>query len=121
LAGEHGRDVFAVPSNIFNVAGRGANRLIQDGAKLVMGAEDVLAELEMAHEFAETRTQAKAVVGGNDEENRLLALLGSDALHVDDLVRLSGLPAATVISTLTILELKGLARNIGQMQYILSR
>ncbi len=121
LAAEQGRDVFAVPSNIFNMAGRGANRLIQDGAKLVMGVEDVLAELEIAHEFAETRTQTQAAVPENDDEGKLLALLGPDALHVDDLVRLSGLPTATVTSTLTILELKGLARNIGQMQYILSR
>jgi DNA processing protein len=54
-AAEHGRDVFAVPSNIFNQAGRGTNRLIQDGAKLVMGAQDVLDEIDLAHTQVETR------------------------------------------------------------------
>lgn len=116
-AAEHGRDVFAVPSNIFNQAGRGTNRLIQDGAKLVMGAQDVLDEIDLAHTQVETRSRTEAVVPANDTEAALLDLLSHDPIHIDDLVRLSGLPIATVSSTLTILELKGLARTVGSMQY----
>lgn len=120
-AGEQGRDVYAVPSNIFNPEGRGVNRLIQDGAKLVMSAKDVLDEIEMAHTFVETRTVAEQVAPANDTETELLDLLSNDPLHIDDLVRLSGFSVATVSSTLTILELKGLARTVGTMQYSLAR
>ncbi len=118
-AAEQGRDVFAVPSNIFNPEGRGTNRLIQDGAKLVMSAEDVLDEIETAHTFVQARAVAQAVAPADDTENTLLELLSYDPIHIDDLVRLSGLPVATVSSTLTLLELKGLARSVGAMQYSL--
>lgn len=117
---EQGRDVFAVPSNIFNQAGRGTNRLIQDGAKLVMSAQDVLDEIDMAHMQVEAKTKTEAVAPANDTEAALLDLMSHDPIHIDDLVRLSGLPVATVSSTLTILELKGLARTVGSMQYSLT-
>ena len=66
LAGEQGRDVFAVPHNIFNPEGRGANHLIQDGAKLVMGADDVLEEIDAAHQFVEVSTKAAAIAPENE-------------------------------------------------------
>ncbi|MEL6151427.1 MAG: DNA-processing protein DprA [Chloroflexota bacterium] len=121
FAADQGRDVFAVPSNIFNKEGRGTNRLIQDGAQLVMGAGDVLDAIDMTHLIRETRTQAEQVAPANDTETALLNLLSNDPIHVDDLVRMTGLPVATVSSTLTLMELKGLARTVGYMQYSLPR
>jgi DNA processing protein len=112
--------VFAVPNNIFNPAGRGANRLIQDGAKLVISAQDVLDEIQIAHTKIETRVQTEAAAPADATEASLLELLSHDPIHIDDLVRLSGLPVATISSTLTLLELKGLARTVGSMQYSLA-
>ncbi len=54
-AAEQGRDVFAVPGSIFNSAANGTNRLIQDGAKLVLTVEDILDELNIAHRKVEAR------------------------------------------------------------------
>ncbi len=118
-AAEQGRDVYAVPSNIFNMEGRGTNRLIQDGAKLVMSAADILEEIEITHTIRETSITTHETVPPSDDEGRLLQLLSNDPIHIDDLVRVSGLPVAAVSSTLTILELKGLARAVGRMQYAL--
>lgn len=120
-AGEQGRDVFAVPSNIFNIQGRGVNRLIQDGAKLVMSAADILAELDIAYQFIETRTETEAVAPADDTESQLLGHLTADPLHIDELARITALPIQTVTSTLTLLELKGLARSVGNMQYTLAQ
>jgi len=121
LAGEQGRDVFAVPSNILNQSGRGTNQLIQDGAKLVRDASDILEEINTSHQHTQMRTQTQAAVPGNEQENAIIALLSNDPIHVDEIARRSNIPVATVTSTLTILELKGLARTTGPMQYILSR
>ena len=56
-----------------------------------------------------------------EKEARLLEQLSADPVHVDDIARLCGLPIAVVTSTLTVLELKGLARSTGPMQYTLAR
>jgi DNA processing protein len=119
IAGDHGREIFAVPGNIFSAMSSGTNRLIQDGAKLVMNVDDILNELEIAHQVVETRTKTERIAPANATEAQLLRHLGTEPVHIDDLVRLSGLPIATVSSTLTLLELKGLARTAGHMQYCL--
>lgn len=120
-AAEQGREVFAVPGNIFSPMSGGTNRLIQDGAKLVMTVEDILEELNLAHTSVQTSVVAERIAPANETERRLLDHLGADPIHVDDLTRLCGLPVAVVSSTLTILELKGLARMVGHMQYCLVR
>ncbi|MBC8170405.1 MAG: DNA-protecting protein DprA [Anaerolineae bacterium] len=119
MAAEQGREVFAVPANIYNPMGAGANRLIQDGAKLVMGIEDILDELNIAHEMVTTRTRTEQVIPANATEATVLQYLSADAVHIDEIIRLSGLPTPVVSSTLTLLELKGLAQMVGHMQYSL--
>jgi DNA processing protein len=123
-AAEQGRDVFAVPSSLLNPMGMGTNRLIQDGAKLVMGVEDILSELNISHDNLSHRTVIEQAVSyntaANDTEALLLTHLSAEPIHIDDLARLCGLPMATVSSTLMLLELKGLAQMVGHMQYNLT-
>lgn len=118
---EQGKDVFAVPNNIFNPMGTGANRLIQEGAKLVMQAQDILEDLNITYEQHSTQRQASAIVPEDPNEARVFAQLDHEPLHVDEITRLSGLDAPTVAATLTVLELKGLAQNCGAMQYCRTR
>jgi len=117
FAADQGRVVFAVPANIYNPMGRGTNRLIQEGAKLVMEIQDILDELSIAHDMVEVRAKAEEIVPANDTERRLLQHLDADPIHIDDLARLSGLSIEIVSSTLTILELKGIVQMVGQMRY----
>ena len=116
-ANEQGRDVFAVPHNIFSKTGRGSNRLIQDGAKLVMRVSDVLDELNITHLNTQTRIKTEQVQPENQVETMILKQLGADPIHVDAIVRQTQLPTATVTGTLALLELKGLAESAGPMQY----
>lgn len=120
-ANEQGRDVFAVPHNIFSKTGRGTNMLIQDGAKLVMRVSDVLDELNLSHINTHTRIETEKVQPENDIESQILNKLGADPIHVDELVRLTKLQTQQVTSTLAILELKGLAEPAGPMQYCRAR
>ena len=116
-AGEQGREVFAVPHNVFSLTGRGGNRLIQDGAKLVADLNDILEELDVSHIKEQTRVQAERLQPANDTESAILEQLGADPIHVDVIVRQTQLPTAAVTSALTMLELKGLAESAGPMQY----
>ena len=65
--------------------------------------------------------EMQAVIPDNDEERTLLKLLSHEPCHVDDLIRESELPTTVVSSTLMMMELKGMIRMIGGMQYILAR
>jgi len=118
---EQGREVFAIPANIFNPMGTGTNRLIQEGAKLVMRASDVLDELNINYTKHETRVKTRAVAPDTDIEKQLLHYIETDPIHIDELIRISGLSTEEVTATLTILELKGLAQMVGQMQYCRTR
>jgi DNA processing protein len=115
-AAEQGRDVFAVPGNITAQGSTGTNRLIQDGAHPVLGAQDVLDELELARvtDYVEARQSLPSV---NDVERILLEHLSGEPLHVDEICRSAGMPVAQVSSTLAMLEIKGMVRRVGAMTY----
>jgi DNA processing protein len=121
FAAEQGRDVFAVPGNIYNRSSIGTNRLIQDGAKLVQDVNDVLAELNL--HLVPQQLELRELLPENETEAALLALLeaGGEARHVDELCRLSGLAVATVSGTLVMMELKGMVRLVGPMTYARER
>ena len=116
LALDENREVFAVPGSVFAPMSRGPNALIQQGAKLVRDAEDILTELNLMR--APQQLELRTVLPVDGTESALLALLGAEPLHIDEITRVSTLPAATVSGALAMLELKGLVRGVGGMQYI---
>lgn len=116
---EQDREVFAVPGNITSPASRGTNSLIQEGAKLVQNVEDVLEELNMM--MVQEKTAVQMAMPESAEEAQLLGNLTHQPMHIDDLTRRVELPSALVSSTLTLMELKGMVRQVGGMQYVLAR
>lgn len=118
-AAEQGRDVLAVPGNIFNKGSEGANRLIQNGAKMVLSVEDILEELNITS--LGQQAEARAVIAEDETEAQLLSYLSPEPIHIDELQQRSGLPIAKVSGTLTLLEIKGLVRQVGGMNYVLAQ
>jgi DNA processing protein len=118
-AAEHGRDVFAVPGQIFAAGSAGTNRLIQDGAKLVTETADVLTELNLT--MVAEQSQARQVLPESAIEAAIYAELSGEPVHVDDLGREVGMPIAEVTSTLALMELKGMVRQVGGMKYVVAR
>jgi DNA processing protein len=116
---EQGRDVFAVPGSILSHHSDGPNSLLKEGAAPITGVDDILSALDLTR-LPEQQT-ARAVLPANATEGLLLQLLTNGPLHVDDLGRYSGLPIHEVSSTLTMMELKGLVRQVGPMQYSAAR
>ena len=116
---EQGRDVFAVPNSIYSPGSVGVNKLIQDGAHLVTNVQDILMVLNLF--LVPQHVEVQAALPDNSEERTLLALLSHDPRHVDEIIRDSGLSTTTVSSTLMVMELKGMIRQLGGMQYVLAR
>jgi DNA processing protein len=117
---EQNREVFAVPGSIYSPNSRGTNKLIQDGeAKLTLTVEDVLAELNLS--MASHQIEMTEIIPADETEGVVLRLLTAEPAHIDELRRESGLPVAAVTSALAMLELKGLVRQVGRMNYVRAR
>jgi DNA processing protein len=115
---DQGRDVLAVPGNVTQRSSSGANRLIQQGAKLVTCARDVLEELRL--EALPQQLEMRALLPDSPIEQRLVALLAEQPAHLDEIVRASGLTTAEVSSAMAMLELKGFVRALGGQHYALA-
>ncbi len=94
----------------------GVNALIQDGARLTSSAADVLSELNLSS--VAYQAELEAVVPAGAAEAALLSCLSAEPTHIDDVTRKSSLPAAEVSSGLALLELKGIVRQVGGMNYV---
>jgi len=104
LAGEQGREVFAIPGSIHSPFSKGCHKLIREGAKLVETAQDVLEELPQLGRRASATVRAPDSAG---EPDALLEALGFDPVSLDALVARTGLAAAPLQARLLELELEG--------------
>src|ERR1700681_1925669 len=111
---EQGRAVYAVPGHINAPSAIGSNRLIQQGAKLVMDANDILDDLQIL--LPETKPSPQAAARPlpplSDEERRVYDAIEATETPIDEIATKSNLPSATVSSTLLGLELKRLVKQL---------
>ena len=114
---EQGREGFAVPGSIFSLVSIGTNKLIQQGgAKPVMRPEDILEELHIPTRVLQA--EASRAVAACPEETVVLECLSlGQETHIDEIIRKSGLPTPVIGSVLTVMELKGMVKNIGSGYY----
>lgn len=115
FASEQNREVFAIPGNIYSRSSQGTNALIQEGAKLVRNCADIMEELNLNAVAEQLEMRELAIA--TDTETFLLSHLSKDGSSIDDVCQRSGLPVSTVSGLLTMLELKGLARRMGNANY----
>ncbi len=117
---EYNRDVCAVPGSIFSDMSVGTNILIRRGAKIVTCVQDILAELPQSSLSPLSITPAHQNIPDDlsTDEESVLKLLSTEALHVDKITAMSTLETTRVLSTLSLLEIKGLVRDVGGKCYI---
>ncbi len=124
LAGEQGREVFAIPGSIHNPLSRGSHQLIKQGAKLVESAEDIVSELGalaghlMQNDVAEKDDEIKTIQHDADYEI-LLNALSYDPASANELAENSGLTIDQVSSMLLILELEEKIEALTGGKYLL--
>ncbi|WP_066635229.1 DNA-processing protein DprA [Desulfolucanica intricata] len=114
---EQGREVMAVPGSIGSPLSRGPHQLIKQGAKLVENVQDILEELGITSLFPEENTHQKMKIKLNKSEDSVLKIVTLEPIHFDEIVYKSNLPAQQVLSTLMLLELKGLIRQLPGRYY----
>jgi len=67
------------------------------------------------------RREVQKILPGNETEEKLLRVLTHEPLHMDDIRNLTGLPIERVSASLIMMELKGLVRQVGGMNYVAVR
>lgn len=123
LAGEQGRDIFAVPGSPLDPRSAGANKLIKDGAVLVRNVDDIISELGSTQPQIQniktapvrsTRIKAQQTAPLPPIPGNLMTILSPSPIHIDEIVLLNGGKADAILAELQMLELDGkVARHSG--------
>ena len=116
---DQGREVFAVPGNILAPQSKGTNRLIAQGARPMLSVRDMLDVLNLTR-VTEQRLVRK-VLPTDETESKLMSVLTHEPLHMDEIRNQTGLPIERVSATLVMMELKGLVRQVGGLNYVAVR
>ena len=116
FAAEQGREVFAVPGNITAPQSKGTNYLVQQGARPLLEVRDVLETLDMA--MVKEQRNARAILPTDAIEAHIYSVLGQEPVHVDEIRARANMPIEKVSAALVMMELKGMVRQVGGMNYV---
>lgn len=116
---DQGREVFALPGNIYSPQSKGTNRLIRDGAHPLLVPEDLLEALNLT--MVTEHQSARMVLPENATEAAIFDLLSHEPVHVDQIGLQANLPIEEISATLALMELKGMVRQVGGMRYVAVR
>lgn len=114
---DYNREVMAVPHSANSPYGAGANNLLKMGARPVTCAEDIIEAFNLK-DLSETIYNRQNLPLLPNEE-MIIATLSREPKHIDLIIKESGMDSATANSSLLMLEMKGLVRNLGGMIYVL--
>lgn len=144
-AAEQGREVFAIPGQIFSNVSRGTHSLINQGATLINSVDDLLDALPQDYtqilggesleppsakqpdkiarpQSVEKRStptpQPKANLNLTPDEQTVLSAMGAASVHIDEITRVTQLPIGKVSSLLVMLELKGVVQQLPGKQFV---
>lgn len=117
LALDFNREVFAVPGSILSELSQGPNYLIKSGAKPITSISDILEELNL--EKIKSQSETKTAIPLSENEKIILSKLKGGPIHIDRIAKLSKLGISTASSILTILEMKGIVKNLGGQNYVI--
>ncbi len=117
MALEQGRTVYAVPGPIDRPNSMGSNKLIQNGAKLVMDAADILDDLGTLFRH-EPELIRSAPIDLTDEQTAVYNAITDDETPIDRIVQNAKLPTGKVLSTLLALEMKRLVKQLPGQRFV---
>lgn len=115
LALEANRDVFAIPGGIYSPGSVGTNNLIKQGAKAVTSYQEILEDLGLTK--IKECTNNRNIVSQSSEEKKILSLLEAEPLHIDAIAEKAKNDASKISSLLTLMEIKGIIKNLGSGNY----
>ncbi len=117
-AADQGRTVFAIPGQITSPMSGAPHFLIKNGAKFAFSPKDVLDDLNL--QVSVDREVIEKILPSDKLEEKILTAVENEALHIDEIARLSGIPISDVGSKLTVMQIKGMVKPVGNGEYVKS-
>ncbi|MFH0854698.1 MAG: DNA-processing protein DprA [bacterium] len=116
---DQNREVFAAPGSVFSPTSRGTHALLKKGAHLATSADDIIEILDFKKivEYNEN----KKIIPETEEQKRILENLTDEPIHIDSLCRNLKMDAPILSSALMMMEMKGMAKNLGGSMYVIGR
>jgi DNA processing protein len=111
------KDVFVLPSNIDNETALGSNQLIQDGAKVALNPDDVLSQIKEDYSPSCSKDR-RPVLLLSDEQSKVYPYITDEPVHLDELVKQSGLNISSLMNITLSLELKRVIRQLPGQYYV---
>ncbi|MCF6147348.1 MAG: DNA-protecting protein DprA [Candidatus Kuenenia sp.] len=120
---EQGKEVFALPGNVDSLYSRGTNKLIKEGAKLTEDVTDIIQELGPVADTLCSPSEIPSTTDPrnlllNSHEKKIFSLLSSSPLYIDEIIQSTKLPTSIVSSTLMILEIKKLVKQLSGKRFV---
>lgn len=112
---EQSREVFAVPGSILSPQSKGPNLLIQRGAHPLLDPKEILEILELS--LISEHREARVILPSDATEAQLYGILTHEPMHVDEIRAQTDMPIEKVTATLSMMELKGMVRQVSGMRY----
>lgn len=119
FAAEQGREVFAVPGSILAPQSKGTNKLIQNGALPLLSVNDLMQALDITR--VGEQKAARKIMPSDAVEAKLLTVLTNEPMQIDEIRNQADLPIEKVSAALALMELKGMVRQVGGMNYVAVR
>jgi DNA processing protein len=114
-AKEYSRVVMCLPHPINSIFGAGGNLLLQNDAKLILKPEDILEVLNL--NLAVKQTTEQTVMNFSPDEEKILNIMSTEPKNIDFIIRESGLPGPQVSAIMVFLEMRGIIKNAGNMNF----
>ncbi len=108
---DQGREVFAIPGRITDDKSQGTNKLIQEGAKLVVDVRDILEEFGIEYE------KEVKVVSLDPEEEKVLQILTFEPIFIEDIFKNIDIPITRLMFIIISLQAKGLVEEYPGQRY----
>lgn len=121
-AADQGKEIFAVPGNIDSLYSKGTNSLIKDGAKIVTCIDDIIEELIELKSMV-SKNKNKNILNSNnlnEQELNIVNFLKSGEKSITDIEDNINMNISEILSSLTVLEMKGVVKQIEGKKYILN-
>lgn len=112
-AADQGKTVYAVPGSIFSIYSAASHFLIQNGAQIATSPHDIISDIGTGN----LSEEIYSVLPSDKIESNIYSILVSGPLHLDELSRATGLKVSEISGKLTIMELKGMIKHIGNGVY----